>query len=133
MKNAMGVRSDMDARSYLRYQRLRAKRQVSGAGSPLHVGLADENDFPHQGILDYFNGNFLNGTIEVFGVIPNPDPLLLPGMFARVRMPFGKPRTALELVDDAIFQDGGQGYVWVVNDRNLIERRGVKGGQMDRG
>jgi RND family efflux transporter MFP subunit len=132
-RNAIGVRFEMDERSYLRYQRLRAKHQVSGVGSPLQLGLADEDAFPHEGTLEYFDNRFdpSTGTIAVRGIIPNPDPLLLPGMFARVRMPFGQPRLALEINEDAIIPGQPKRHVWVVNDQGLVEQRPVRIGQLD--
>jgi hypothetical protein len=55
------------------------------------VGLADEHDLPHAGFLDHFDDEFdpSTGTIAVYGVLPNTDDLLLPGMFVRVRMTLG--------------------------------------------
>jgi RND family efflux transporter MFP subunit len=123
----IGLRFDMDERSYLRYQRLLRAGQVEGRGNPLHIGLADEDDFPHEGTLDRFDNhiNPATGTIAVHGLVSNPDRLLLPGMFARVRMPFGKPRSYFVVPEGAVFSDQGKRYVWVVNDRK-VERRDVK-------
>ena len=42
------------------------------------------------------------GRVIVHGVLPNADGLLLPGMFVRVRMPFGPPRPVLEVPDEAL-------------------------------
>jgi hypothetical protein len=87
----IAVRFEMDERSYLHYQRLLKKGYVKGAGEPLAIGLSDEKGFSHRGTLDHFADKFEanTGTIRVYGVLPNPDGLLLPGMFVRVRMTFG--------------------------------------------
>jgi RND family efflux transporter MFP subunit len=133
--NAIGIRFDMDERSLLRYRRLLVANKVQGIGSPLFVGLADEVGFPHQGKLDYFNDrlNPNTATIDVHGILPNPDGLLLPGMFARVRMPVGPPRPVLEVTEEAVGSDKDKRYVLVVNDRNVVEWREVKVGQQDSG
>lgn len=127
----IGVRFDMDERSYLRYQRL-SKGQLKGAGHPLAVGLSDENSFPRAGVLDHFETEFKarTGTIGVHGVLPNADGLLLPGMFVRVRMPFGPPRPVLEVPDEAVGLEQGQPYLWVAS-KNIVDRRAVRPGAMD--
>src|SRR5438105_2344576 len=57
---------------------------------PVEVGLQTENGFPHKGKLDYISPslNQSTGTLAVRGVLPNPDRVLLPGYFVRVRVPF---------------------------------------------
>jgi RND family efflux transporter MFP subunit len=63
---------------------------------PIEVGLQTENGYPHQGKLDYASPtvNQSTGTLAVRGVLPNPDRVLLPGYFVRVRVPFGGQSTA---------------------------------------
>jgi RND family efflux transporter MFP subunit len=125
------VRFDMDERNYLRYQRLLRAGEIKGTGHPLRVALADEKDFPHEGTLSSFatSVNPETGTIHGHGRLPNPKKLFLPGMFARVRVPFGKPRPVLEVPDEAVLADGGKRYLLVVGPGNVVERRAVKLGQ----
>ena len=99
------------------------------------MGLTDETGFPHEGMLasfdDHFNAD--TGTITVDGLFADSGGLLLPGMFARVRLPFGKPAPVLEATEEAIFADQGKKYVWLVNDRGTAERRDVRLGGEDGG
>jgi RND family efflux transporter MFP subunit len=134
------VAFDMDERSFLRYQRLLREGQVKGVGSPLSMSLADEEGFSHQGKLVSFDDQFNSktGTIRVHGVFRNTDRQLLPGMFARVRMPFGKPRRMLEVPESAFLTNKGkpiviegQYLVRVLNDKNDVEGRLVTVGQRD--
>jgi RNA polymerase sigma factor (sigma-70 family) len=129
------VRFDMDERSYLRYQRLLSAGQVKGSGDPLAMGLSDENSFPRAGTLDHFENEFnpVKGTIGVYGVLPNADGLLLPGMFVRVRMTFGPPRPVLEVPEEAVGREQGQSYLWIASNQNIVERRAVRTGAMDGG
>jgi RND family efflux transporter MFP subunit len=80
----------MDERNFQRYQRLLRDKQVGGPGSPLFIGLVDEEGFPRKGTLTSFGDRFNEGTISVQGTLPNPEGQLLPGMSVRVRLPFGK-------------------------------------------
>jgi multidrug efflux pump subunit AcrA (membrane-fusion protein) len=51
--------------------------------------------------------------------------------FVRVRMTFGPPRPVLETPEEAVGREQDDSYVWVVNDRNIVERRAVRIGALD--
>ena len=135
LSRSMGVHFEMDERTYLRVRVRLAAREVQGDGDLLSVGLTDETGFPHEALLTSFDDHFNpdTGTIGVHGLFSDPNNLLLPGMFARVRLPFGKPAPVLEAAEEAVFTDQGKPYVWVVNDRNAVERRPVRLGREDDG
>jgi RND family efflux transporter MFP subunit len=102
---------------------------------PVQVGLQTEEGYPHQGNLDYANPtvNQSTGTLSVRGVIPNPDRVLLPGFFVRVRVPFEQQQNALLVPDIALGADQGGRYVLVVNGDNMVEQRKVQIGQVEGG
>jgi len=102
---------------------------------PVQVGLQTEQGYPHQGNLDYANPtvNQTTGTLSVRGVLPNPDRVLLPGFFVRVRVPFDQEQNALLVPDSALGADQGGRYVLVVNGDNTVEQRKVQIGQIDNG
>jgi RND family efflux transporter MFP subunit len=102
---------------------------------PIEVGLQTENGYPHQGKLDYASPtvNQSTGTLAVRGVLPNPDRVLLPGYFVRVRVPFGEQSNALLVPDAALGSDQGGRYVLVVSAENVIEQRKVQTGPLDGG
>jgi RND family efflux transporter MFP subunit len=124
----IGLNFDMDERSYLHYQHLLREKKVEGKGSPLSIGVADESGFPREGKLIGFGDRIeeKSGTIRARAVCRNSDGLLLPGMFARVRVTFGRARSVLEVPQKAIWSDQGTLYVLVVNDRKQVERRNVQ-------
>jgi hypothetical protein len=90
-KDTSLIHFDMDQAAYLKYQRLLREGRVKGSGSQLHVGLAQEEGCPRQGMLMRFGDKFnaTTGTIQVEGNVSNRDHLLLEGMYIQVRMPFG--------------------------------------------
>ncbi len=101
---------------------------------PVYVGLADETGYPHQGYLD-FAGISLNpttGSLQLRGILPNPKAIILPGLFARVRVPIAEEKSALLVPETAISYDQMGPFVRIVNDEHVVERRGVKlGNQVD--
>jgi RND family efflux transporter MFP subunit len=100
---------------------------------PVQVGLQTEDGYPHQGNLDYASPtiNASTGTLVVRGVIPNPDRVLLPGFFVRVRVPVEQERNAVLVPDTAQGSDQGGRYVLVVNKDNVVEQRRVRQGQLE--
>ena len=100
---------------------------------PLYLGLANETDYPHEGRYDFAESSVDpdTGTIQLRGIFDNPGrpPVLLPGLFARVRLPLDT-RPDMPLVSEqAIGNDQGGTYLLVVNSENVVERRSVKTGQ----
>jgi len=53
---------------------------------------------------------------------------MLPGQFARIRVPIGKERSAILVPKVAVSFDQLGSYVMIVNGSNTVERRGVKTG-----
>jgi RND family efflux transporter MFP subunit len=126
----IGVQFEMDERSLLLYRRRLVEGKIHPSGGPLYVGLADEDGFPHEATLTRFDGqvNSTRGTIGVYGSLPNPGGILLPGMSARVRIPFTKQRRTLVVADGVVQTEQGKSYVWVVGKGEVAERRDVKAG-----
>jgi RND family efflux transporter MFP subunit len=102
---------------------------------PVEIGLDTEEGFPHVGRLDFVDNRVDRGTgtIQARGVFEKPDPSLAPGLYVRVRIPFGKPRPALLVPDRAIGTDMTQKYLLAVNAKNGVERRLVTASSLHEG
>jgi RND family efflux transporter MFP subunit len=101
---------------------------------PVEVGLMNEDGFSHKGKADYASPNIdpQTATILVRGVLENKNHELLPGMFARVRVPLGPPVADALLVPDRILQESQQGrYLLVVDANEEVEQRIVQLGQLE--
>ena len=100
---------------------------------PVEVGLQTDSGFPHKGKLDYISPtlNQSTGTLAVRGVLPNPDRVLLPGFFVRVRVPFDQQENALLVPNVALGSDQAGRYLLVVNSENVIEQRKVQTGPVE--
>ncbi|MBR0692021.1 efflux RND transporter periplasmic adaptor subunit [Bradyrhizobium lablabi] len=100
---------------------------------PVEVGLQTEAGYPHKGNLDYASPtlNQSTGTLAVRGVLPNPNYVLLPGFFVRVRVPFDEEQNALLVPNVALGSDQAGRYLLVVNSENVVEQRKVTTGQLE--
>jgi len=113
------------------------ERQKPAAGPTLeqrrvavYFGLSNEEGYPHEGRLDFASINVAptTGTLQLRGIFPNPNRTILPGLFVRVRVPALQQRDALLVPGDAVSFDQQGEFLLVVNDKNVVERRGVKTG-----
>jgi RND family efflux transporter MFP subunit len=98
---------------------------------PAYYGLVNEDGFPHQGRLDFASISVTptTGTLQVRAIFPNDSLDALPGLFARVRVAALHKREALLVPGDAVSFDQQGEYVLVTDDKNIVDRRGVKTGQ----
>jgi RND family efflux transporter MFP subunit len=106
----------------------------SRAEIPLFLELANEQGYPHEGVLDFAESGVDpgTGTIQLRGVFGNPGPVnvLLPGLFARLRMPIDKRENALLVSERAIGADQGGSYLLVVGSDNVVEKTPIRMGQL---
>jgi membrane fusion protein, multidrug efflux system len=122
---------DVDERSYLKYSRLWREGQQSGSREvkiPVHLALGNETGFPHQGQLDFIDNRLDPNTGTMMGrsVFSNHDQTLIPGLFARIRLPGSSQYEALLIPDGAVGSDQTQRFAFVVNDQNTVEYRKVE-------
>lgn len=105
------------------------------SGYPVFLGLANEEGYPHEGTINFVDNqvNPKTGTIRLRGVFPNKQEHLLPGFFARVRVPVGRPHMAVLVSDRALNTDQGQKILYVVNDKNEVVSRPVRVGTLHEG
>jgi membrane fusion protein (multidrug efflux system) len=107
------------------------------AGQPVpetvpRLTLANGDEYPYPGHFE-FTDNAVDpttGTIRVRAVFPNPDKLLLPGLFVTVRIEQEHPVAALVIPQAAVQEDQGGRFVLVVTpDGNVVEQRRVEMGR----
>lgn len=134
------VNLDVSERDLLQFRdRARASRPPSATQPdvrelkiPLYLGLANEQGYPHEGVINFADNrvNTATGTIRVRGTFDNARRIFKPGLFARVRVPMSEPYRTLLVAERAIGIDQGVKYVLVVNDKNTVERRFVEPGPL---
>jgi RND family efflux transporter MFP subunit len=129
---------DVDEHTALRVWQLAREGKSSSlrdGGYPVSLGLANEEGHPHQGTINFVDNqvNPRTGTIRVRGVFPNKQEHLLPGFFARVRVPIGRAHKALLVSDRALDADQGQKVLYVVNGKNEVVSRPVRLGALHEG
>jgi len=126
---------DVDERSALKYRELHkeGKRASALFGKiPAQMGLANQTGFPHIGEIDFVDNQLdpTTGTIRARGVFENNDRLMSPGFFARVRIPGSGEYEAMLVLDQAVADDQGSSFVWVIGAEDKAVYRPVKLGPL---
>lgn len=113
---------------------LQSSHGIPGVGSrqAFFVGLVGEEGHPHRGNIDFAAISISNstGTLPMRGVLSNPNGEILPGLYARVRLPVESKIVKL-VPATAVGNDQQGAFVLVVNQQNMVERRGVKTGPLE--
>jgi RND family efflux transporter MFP subunit len=122
---------DMSESDFLTFSRERAR-----AGGPLAnkvmIGLSDENNFSHEGTLDFIDNALdrSSGTIHARATVPNPDLFLAPGQFARLRVAIAPPTSVYLLPDSAVVLDQSQHLVMTVGPDATVKPKIVTTGDL---
>jgi len=133
-QDPMYVYFDADENSYLRYREQERKNERTAKDNAVHVGLANETGYPHTGRVDFLDTqvNPTLGTVRARAVLPNPDRIFTPGLFARVQFVSGQKAQALMIDDKAILTDQDRKYVYAVDREGKAQRKDViLGGMVD--
>ena len=126
---------EADERSVLKYRELhREGKRVSAQFGRVvaEMELANETGFPHKGYIDFVDNHLdpATGTIRARAVFPNPDKLMAPGFFARVRVPGSGEYEGHLIPDRAIADDQGTSFVWVIDAEDTATYRRVEVGPL---
>ena len=123
---------EADEQTYLGYNELARRGERGESRNPVRIGLANETGYPHSGTLDFTDNQVdpRTGTIRARAVVPNPDRVFTPGLFARVQLEGSGVFHALLIDDKAVLTDQDRKYVYVLGPGNTAVRRDIELGRM---
>lgn len=106
---------------------------ADNTSAPVNLVLSTGNLYPHEGKL-LFSGITVDpgtGQISVRAEFPNPDKLLLPGMYVRGRLTQGMVDNVLSVPPQAVQRNpDGSAYVLVADADNVVQIRPIQTGTM---
>ncbi|WP_460124575.1 efflux RND transporter periplasmic adaptor subunit [Pseudomonas sp. S2_C03] len=110
-----------DEQTYLKYI-----NRLNGRGNvPVDLGLADETGYSRRGVIQSVDNELdtTSGTIRMRARFENADGVMVPGLYARVKVGGSEPYAALLINDAAIGTDQDKKFVLVVGkDDHIIYR-----------
>jgi multidrug efflux system membrane fusion protein len=122
---------DADEQIFLKYAAGRGgPRPTNRARStdlPIRMALSSDEGFPHVGHLDFLDNQVDGGTgtIRARAIFRNPDGMLTPGLFVRLRLAGTGTYQGLLIQDRAVGTDLSKKFVYVVGPKNDIQYRTV--------
>ena len=125
------VYADVDENSLLKFNALARTQKLTSNGDgtiPVQLQLADESGFPHQGHIESFDNRLdpQTGSILLRAVFPNPEGRIMPGLFARIRVPLSERYAAVLVDEQAVGTDQAQKFVLTLTETNTVAYRAVK-------
>jgi len=107
-------------------------QRASDAEARIQLVLEDGSKYPHAGRLT-FSGVTVDagtGSVTLRAVVPNPDKLLMPGMYVRAVLQEGTDATALLVPQQAVTRaPDGSASALVVDAENKVARRSIQVGR----
>ncbi len=121
---------DVDEQNYLKYVKLAKGYLKPGEltdRKPIFVALMDDTAFNRKGYMDFVDNRIdeSTGTLRARGLLENPDFVLLPGLFGRIRILGQEPYQGILLFDEAIMTDQSRKYVFVVDETGTVGTRTI--------
>jgi len=127
------VRFSFPERDYLAYSRKggSAAASTAGSGVPFEIVLADGHVYPEPGTLVFVDRNVdaQTGTIMAEAAFANPDNLLRPGQYARVRATIEQLPGAILVPQRAVLEVQGVYNVLALGEGDTVEQRLVMPGE----
>jgi len=133
--NPVYVYADVDEDTLLKFNELVAAKKLGNAEDgkvPVELQLADEKDFPHKGNIESFDNqlNPTTGSILLRAVFSNDDERIVPGLFARIRIPLSERHEAVLVDERAIGTDQAQKFVLTLTPTNTVQYQTVELGPL---
>ncbi len=124
------VYADVDENSLLKFNTLAQAKELEtdrDGKIPVDLQLADEEGFPHRGFIESFDNHLdpNTGSILLRAVFPNADGRVVPGLFARIRVPLSERHPAVLVEERAIGTDQAQKYVLTLTKTNTVAYQSV--------
>ena len=94
------------------------------------VTLADGSQYPYRGLVDFADPQVdpQTGTFSVRAEMANPDRILLPGQFTKVKLLLDVREDAVVVPSKALVIEKGGAYIFVVRPDSVVEKRFVETG-----
>lgn len=92
------------------------------------ITLPDNSVYPYKGVVDFADPqvNPKTGTFSVRAEMPNPDRMLLPGQFTKVRALLDVRENATVVPQKALIIEKGGAYVFIMRRDSAVERRFIE-------
>ncbi len=133
--NPVYVYADIDEDALLKFNRLVESKKLGvtdGGKIPVELQLADESEFPHKGYIESFDNRLdpNTGSILLRAVFTNDDYRIVPGLFARIRIPLSDNHPVLLVDERSVGTDQANKFVLTLTSSNTVQYQAVELGPL---
>jgi len=133
--NPVYVNADIDEDTLLKFNELVYSKKLGTTDEgkiPVELELADEDNYPHQGYIESFDNKLDpdTGSILLRAVFPNDDGRIVPGLFARIRIPLSERHNALLIDERSIGTDQANKFVLTLSPTKTLQYQAVELGPL---
>lgn len=125
---------NMDERSFLLFKKHYNEKghNVRKDGVVVDLGLEGDSDFPFSGKGDYLSNelDLATGTILARATFPNKDLFIIPGLFAKIRIPISDAKASLLVPEVAISSDQRGRFLLTVTADGTVEYKPIEIGPL---
>ena len=92
------------------------------------ITLADNTVYPYKGYVDFAEPQVdpQTGTFSVRAEMPNPNSVLLPGQFTKVKLLLDVREDAISVPQKAVTIEKGGAYIFVMRRDSIVEKRFIE-------
>ncbi|NLK85796.1 MAG: efflux RND transporter periplasmic adaptor subunit [Aeromonadales bacterium] len=95
----------------------------------VEIHFTDGSLYNHKGVIEFAEVSVdeTTGMVNLRAIVPNPDNVILPGIFLRGDINQGiLPNATVVVANGAQREPNGITFAYVINDKGLVERRDIK-------
>jgi membrane fusion protein (multidrug efflux system) len=113
-----------------RLYRMNKARGSATLNRDVEMILSDGSVFPQKGVINFADRQVdpTTGALTIDATFPNPDRMLRPGLYVKVRLLIEKRDSALLIPQKAIAELQGQKQVFVIGDSNKVNMKLIQTG-----
>ena len=105
------------------------KFKLTGDKPVVDILFSTGEKYSYSGTLEFADVTVdpSTGMVNLRAVVPNPEHIILPGMFLRGDIAEGMLKDAIVVPQDAITREaGGNSFVYIIDEKNMAQRQNIK-------
>ncbi|MEP4890922.1 MAG: efflux RND transporter periplasmic adaptor subunit [Aliiglaciecola sp.] len=117
------------SKEMLKLRQMLGSNGITQGSTEVSLTLEDGSEYDHKGRLKMqeVSVDSSTGTVTLRAEFPNPNGLLLPGMFVRTQVNEAVNENAILVPQQGIFHSAsGEAYAYVIGEDNVVEKRVVE-------
>ena len=129
------VRFTITENEYLKFAERKSEKNSAAEKIKLSLILSNDQVYPYTGTINFKDRRIdpTTGSMTIEALFENPDRLLIPGQYVRVRIQTTQIENAITVPQQAVREIQGIFQVFIIDEQNKLQVRIVKTGEKTNG